>query len=298
MKRRIATAVLSLAILFPTQGQAETGRTQLDADPALFMIRDSDTTIYLFGTVHLLPDGLSWFDEAVREAFDASGEVYLEALLPEDPETLAPVLRTLAFDPAGRTLSSRLSRPERRTVSEGLKKLGVSLAEIDPLEPWFAAVQIAALIAIKSGFDPEKGADALIEAEARSAGKALHAFETAEEQLRMLDSAPEAEQVGGLVKALADPDKAIGDLIALLQSWTDGDPDRTGALMNTELAESPVTARLLLEDRNERWAEVLATRMQAPGTVFVAVGAGHIAGQGSLNEALARRGFVPERIPY
>ena len=41
-----------------------------DPDPALWVISDDDTTIYLFGTIHLLKPGLTWFDEAVKTAFD------------------------------------------------------------------------------------------------------------------------------------------------------------------------------------------------------------------------------------
>ena len=54
-----------------------------DADPALWVVRDADTTIYLFGTFHLL-DGRPWFNDEVRTAFDASDELVMEAILPED----------------------------------------------------------------------------------------------------------------------------------------------------------------------------------------------------------------------
>ena len=56
-----------------------------DADPALWVVKDEDTTIYLFGTVHVLKPGLSWFDEAVKTAFDKSDQLMLEMVLPDDP---------------------------------------------------------------------------------------------------------------------------------------------------------------------------------------------------------------------
>ena len=63
-----------------------------DADPALWVVRDADTTIYLFGTFHLL-DGRPWFNDEVRTAFDASDELVIEcdpargqgAMAPSDP---------------------------------------------------------------------------------------------------------------------------------------------------------------------------------------------------------------------
>ena len=75
-----------------------------DADPALWVVRDADTTIYLFGTFHLL-DGRPWFNDEVKTAFDASDELVMEAILPEDPAALQPMVLRYAIDPSGRTLS-------------------------------------------------------------------------------------------------------------------------------------------------------------------------------------------------
>ena len=87
-----------------------------DANPALWVVRDADTTIYLFGTFHLL-DGRPWFNDEVRTAFDASDELVMEAVLPENPASLQPLILHYAVDPQGRTLSSRLTpRRMRRSA--------------------------------------------------------------------------------------------------------------------------------------------------------------------------------------
>ncbi|MGI9360936.1 MAG: TraB/GumN family protein, partial [Parasphingorhabdus sp.] len=57
-----------------------------DPDPALWVVKDEDTTIYLFGTIHILKPGLSWFDEAVKDAFDESEELVVEMIQPEPAE--------------------------------------------------------------------------------------------------------------------------------------------------------------------------------------------------------------------
>src|SRR3546814_10738036 len=83
-----------------------------DADPALWVVKDEDTTIDLFGTVHVLKPGLSWFHEAVKTAFDASDQLMLELVMPEDQAEMAKVMMPLAIDQSGKTLSSRLG-PEQ-----------------------------------------------------------------------------------------------------------------------------------------------------------------------------------------
>ncbi len=60
------------------------------ATPALWEIRDADTTIYLFGTFHTLDGRTVWFGDKVREAFDASGELVLETIVPESLEAMPP----------------------------------------------------------------------------------------------------------------------------------------------------------------------------------------------------------------
>ncbi len=89
-----------------------------DADPALWVVRDEDTTIYLFGTFHLL-DGRPWFNDEVKTAFDASQELVVEVLMPEDPAQqqalMMPIVMRYAVDPQGRTISSRLTAEQNET---------------------------------------------------------------------------------------------------------------------------------------------------------------------------------------
>ena len=56
-----------------------------NVDPAMYIVRDHDTTIYLFGTFHALDGKSDWFNSQVKTAFDQSGELVLETLIPEGP---------------------------------------------------------------------------------------------------------------------------------------------------------------------------------------------------------------------
>src|SRR3546814_16945271 len=82
------------------------------------MMKDDDTTIYLFGSVHVLKPGLSWFDEAVKDAFDKSDELMLEIVLPEDQAAMAQAMLPLAIDQSGKTLSSKLAPDDLKARSE------------------------------------------------------------------------------------------------------------------------------------------------------------------------------------
>ena len=68
--------------------------------------------------------------------------------------------------------------------------------------------------------------------------------------------------------------------------------------MNQEMTRTPALAKRVIADRNARWSDWIAERMKAPGTVFFAVGGGHLGGPGNVRELLAKRGMKVERIAY
>jgi len=296
LSRLLRPLLLTVALAASTAPAAES--MPADADPALWVVKDADTTLYLFGTVHLLRPGMSWFDEAVAEAFHASDELRMEVVLPENPLDLAPAVMQLAQYPPGRTLSGSLSESQRRAFQEGAARMGLPVEMLESFEPWFVSLQLAQLVALAAGLDPAHGAEALLAEAARASGKKISAFETAEQQMQFIDGTPEAEQIHGLLQVLEDPARAVADTNALLASWAAGDPEATGRLLQEETEGSPETRRALLTDRNRRWADYIAQRLDEPGSVFIAVGAGHLAGADSVQDFLRGRGITVERIVY
>jgi len=288
----LGLGLLAAAVLAPARAMAR------DADPALWVVRDANTTLYLFGTAHLLPKDLAWFDEAVATAFQASDELTLELLPIDDPAAVAPLVLRFAVDPAGRTMAQRLSPGEHAAYGQALERLGLPAAALEPMEPWFIAMTLSALQYVKAGLDPQSGAESVLARAARQAGKRITAFETPEQQFAILDATPEAEQLTGLRQIIQRPDAMQQFTTRIVAAWAAGDADETGRLRNEAMKDTPVSARLLLRDRNGRWAQQLLQRMARPGVVFVAVGAGHLTGPDSVQEILRKAGLTVERIRY
>lgn len=269
-----------------------------DADPALWVVKDEDTTIYLFGTVHVLKPGLSWFDEAVKTAFDKSDQLMLEIVLPEDQAAMAKEMMPLAIDQSGKTLSSRLDAEQLKAYQAALASLGIAPAQFDMFEPWFPAITLSVLPLTKLGYDPEQGVEKLLTSSAKKAGKPVAGLETLGQQLGFFDTLPESQQIGFLNSVVRDIDKLGPQLDKMVAQWAKGDPDALAVTMNESLTETPELAKVLLWDRNARWADQLKARMDQPGTVFVAVGAGHLAGEKSVQDYLKARGLTVKRVAY
>lgn len=270
----------------------------VDADPALWVVKDADTTIYLFGTVHVLKPGLSWFDEAVKAAFDKSDQLMLELVLPEDQAAVAQTMMPLAMDTSGKTIPSRLTADQLKAYQAAMVSVGVPANAFDGFEPWFPAMTLSVLPLTKLGYDPEQGAEKLLTKFAKAGGKPVAGLETLEEQLGFFDKLPETQQVAFLNTVVRDLDKLGPTLDKMVVLWAKGDPDGLAVAMNESMAATPELAQTLLYDRNQRWADQIKKRMDQPGTVFVAVGAGHLAGEKSVQDYLKARGLTAERIKY
>ncbi|MFC3785699.1 hypothetical protein GGR90_002135 [Sphingopyxis italica] len=281
-----------------TATQQAPAPTATDADPALWVVRDEDTTIYLFGTVHVLKPGLSWFDEAVKTAFDKSDQLMLEIVLPEDQAEMVKVMMPLAIDQSGRTLSSRLKPEQLAAYQAAMASVGLPAAQFDMFEPWFPAITLSVLPLTKLGYDPEQGAEKQLTGFAKAVSKPVAGLETLPEQLGFFDTLPETQQVAFLNAVVKDLDQLGPQLDKMVLLWAKGDPDGLAVAMNESLAATPELAKTLLWDRNARWADKLKARMDHPGTVFVAVGAGHLAGQHSVQDYLKERGLTVKRVEY
>lgn len=268
----------------------------VNADPALWVVKDADTTIYLFGTVHILKDNIKWFDGGVKAAYDASSEIVFELDL-TDTQALQKTMLKLAIDPDGPALSKKLDPETAAKLTKTLTDIGLPAAAFEPFEPWVLPVVISGAVLAKTGYTPESGVETQLTNALKKDGKKLGALETAEEQMGFFDTLPEAAQIAYLKSSLEDlpnMDMAFGEMVS---AWSKGDPDTLAALLNKAMAATPELETVLLNNRNARWAQWIENRLATPGTIFIAVGAGHLAGENSVQEKLKARKLTATRIP-
>ena len=268
-----------------------------DADPAIWVVRDPDTTVYLFGTVHALDGKRDWFNDEVKAAFDASDEVVLEIIPPEDIAALQGSIGKYMFDPSGRTLTSKLSPEGQKRLAATLTGHGLKPTALDKYKPFFASMTLTSLAFQKMGFSAEAGAEKIIKSAAAAQGKKLGALETIDYQLGLFDGLTEAEQIKLLEGSLKDGGTMPEEIAGMVASWAKGDAAKVAALLNQTDLESPTLYKVLLVDRNRIWADWIVERMKRPGTVFIAVGAGHLGGKDSVQRLLNKRNIRSSRVP-
>lgn len=296
LKRRIAL-FLSAAALVATPGFAQSGAKLADADPAIWVIKDPDTTIYLFGTFHALDGKRDWFNEEVKTAFDQSKELVLELPSIDDPTAIQQAVMKYAIDPSGKKLSDKLSPATRAKYLKALADIGAPQAAFDQFRPFFATMTIVMASAQKLGYTGEMGAEAVLTKAAKEAGKPISGLETIDYQMGLFAGMTDAEQIQMLEETLDQLPEVAAMFARMNDVWTRGDADGFATLMNEMNAQSPRAYELLLAGRNRNWATWIDERLDKPGTVFIAVGAGHLGGKDSVQAILAGRGIESVRVP-
>lgn len=260
--------------------------------PALWQVSDEDTTIYLFGTVHALPQGTQWLDARVQRAFDASGELVTEVDLAAMRASGAS-LAGAGMLPEGQSLRELMQPANREAFEAALVTLGLPVEAFDRMEPWLAAMSLSLLPVVRAGYQSDAGVETALASKAE--GKTRSGLERIEDQIALFDTLPMAAQLAYLDQAVHQMPSASSSLDAMVAEWLAGDAEDLAALINAEVTDSDLHARLLTR-RNTNWAGWIADRLNRPGTVFVAVGAGHLAGKGSVQDQLRGRGLTVTRV--
>lgn len=265
--------------------------------PALWTLQDEDTTLYLFGTVHLLRPELDWRSDEMDAALAEADTVVFEADVTSQAAAseMMKFISTQGMLQNGQQLSGLLSELERAELQKALDHVGLPLGAIEPMRPWWAAVNLSVLQIKKEGFDPNAGVETVLGAEARAAGKSFAYLETIDEQLGRLANMPTDVQVDFLVSSAESIEEGGDVLDTLVSEWVDGDVHGIGLLMsNPDMMGSDDVYDALLKSRNEIWVGKIEAMLEEPGTRLIAVGAGHLAGEDSVIEMLEARGYEVE----
>ena len=263
MRKLAIAAALAAAGISASAASASIPAALPDADPAIWVVNDHDTTIYLFGTFHALDGKSAWFNDEVRTAFAASDELVLETVV-----------------------------PERGAVSEPGKAAASA--------PYLAATRLAISAGRARGMQAGNGADLVLRDVAELWGKPVGGLESFTTQLGMFGQMP--TEAGQPAPAMSPAQaRAAMDSLALVlgdmqAAWNRGDWRLFAAMLTNMRRTSPQSYNLMFAQRNAHWASWIAQRLQRPGTVFVAVGTGHLVGRDSVQAKLALRGFRSARI--
>ncbi|MEQ9505300.1 MAG: TraB/GumN family protein [Hyphomonas sp.] len=262
--------------------------------PAIWTLKDEDTTLYLLGTVHLLRPDLEWRSDEIDAAIAAADTVVLEVdtTSPEAGREMMQFVGAQGMFTDGTQLTSLLTPEETEQLGAALESLDLPIEAIQPMRPWYAAINLSVMQLMRDGFNPQAGVETMIEAEAKEHGAAFGYLETVDQQLgefARLDNCTQVEFLMTTANALNQGTEMLDLLVA---EWVDGDAAGLGALLaSPEAFGSEAAYTALLTNRNARWTPLVAGMLDEPGTRLIAVGAGHLVGDDSVIAMLRAEGY-------
>ncbi len=302
-KLLIAAGASALALLGPSTIAQQTATptkpaaapvVSVMAKPALWKISDKDTTIYLFGTVHLLPKGIEWYNGKLQTAFERSQELVTEIPEVSEGESISMMLKHGTL-PAGQSLREGMSADEKAKFEAAMTGLGLPPGAFDRYKPWFAAVALATLPLQKAGYSLDSGVESQLGKRNKELGRPRTGLETLDFQLGIFNGLQPEHQKRYLFEVIDGIPEIKPQIDKMVAAWSKGDAAGLAELMNAETDDAALF-EALLTNRNKNWAVWLDNRMDQPGVVFVAVGAGHLGGKDSVQAFLAKSGIKAVRV--
>jgi uncharacterized protein YbaP (TraB family) len=265
------------------------------ADPAMWVVKDADSTVYLLGTIHVMKPGVNWRSEKLDAALEGSSEYWMEADLQDDPAIVQTYALNFGMD-SRKPLAGAVGEANFEKFLALAKRYDIPTRDLHQMRPWLATMVLTRAQMIGVGYDPELGVDQTLQKESRAAGKAIKPFETAAEQLGYLADMPDKVAAEMLIQTLNEVDEGEKMVDALQAAWLSGDVKQLQQISIDRMRkETPEVFDALILRRNNNWVKRIETLLKGSGTQFIAVGAGHLVGSDSLPDQLAKLGYKVQR---
>jgi uncharacterized protein YbaP (TraB family) len=265
------------------------------AEPAIWVVQSPTAKVYLFGTMHLLPKHVDWFGPRIGAAFSASNILFEEADIGMvQPQVMSHIMNQ-AVSP-GFDLFRLLPSKTALKFTDLVRSCHLPINVVSHFRPWFAAMlpTMCDLMSGQGDLDSKLGPEGTLITRAKQEQKKIDFFETPDEQIGYLANAPEKAQIAELEQAIDEDDPA--DLVRIEEAWFNGDVAAVARTIAKDRGDDEASYQTIFVHRNERFAARIMGILHGHDTVFVAIGAGHLAGPDSVQAQLGKQGVIATRL--
>ena len=291
-------ALAALLLAAPATRPAPAGA---DVSPAMYTLSDDDTTVYLFGSMHVLPDGVDWRSDAFDAAFAEADAIYFE--IPMTPANLTGMQAKVmqhAMLPPDQTLTDLLSEEEAADLATMAKAAAMPMEAVDRMKPSLASSALALGLLKDTGLEAENGVEMTLAAEAARRQVEVGGLETINEQIALLFAMPQElglAMLRDMLDGADDPEAAREEVRGMYDAWSTGDLQKMHDIVDDLAETSPDLYARLITDRNKAWiADIEGILADRPGVVVLVVGAGHLEGPDGVVPLLNKAGVAVERV--
>jgi uncharacterized protein len=263
----------------------------------VWAIKGPHNTVYLAGSVHLLPAKDAALPAGFERAYADSRRLVMELdLAKTDPLVIAGWLTQHGALPQGSTLKSVIGETRYTRVAAAAAELGLSAQMLDGQAPWVVGLELADLQYVHQGFDPTQGVEEQLLRRAAADGKETGGLETLDEELGGLESLSRENQIKLLDQTLDDLKEPPEELNEVVDAWRAGDAGKLAQLLSQEYDGFPALYQPLVTARNQHWLPQIEQLVKNGQNCLVVVGALHLVGEGGLLQLLRKDGYTATQL--
>lgn len=291
-------------------------KKESESTPLLYKVtkEGTDTTMYLFGSIHLADDRAYPLPEKVMNAYNTSDYLAVEfdmITYANDYKKQVESLQTLVLTD-GTMVTDHLSDETYQLMVEYLKENNLYNSMYDYYKPAIHYSLISSVQTELSELDSDLGIDMYFLEKAHKENKEILEVESATSQYEMLGSLPDELYDFLISSSIIYEESMIKETNDLYEAWLKGDAQYIVELSSSEDAEllddyedyEKLVSLLedydkaLIDDRNVSMTEKATEYFEEGKNVFFVVGLAHIVGEGAIAENLQKLGYSVELVEY
>ncbi|MCG8453536.1 MAG: TraB/GumN family protein [Spirochaetales bacterium] len=257
----------------------------------LWSIEDEDTTLYLMGTIHILPSSFTHAFPYYRVATMADYlALEVDISTKDSADRMVTLLQTKGMYPQGKSVEDDLPPQLLHDVKDFFG--ASSWNQFKQLRPWalnFALIEAGQFANTGLGDGHEQWLF-----QQASQAQVLE-VEGVDAQVRALASLSLKDQIGLIRASLNEGQNFQEELERMVEVWQEGDLEQL--TLEMEELKSPTMAQILLFQRNHVMADKAVEYLNTlAGTVLMAVGCGHFLGEQGIPALLEEQGLTVKRL--
>ena len=263
----------------------------------LWKIEGETNTVYLMGSIHMLPPELYPLPQAYDLAFNDAEKLVFEideSIL--DQQLAQKTVQEYAQLAPGQKLKDLLDPDDYTQIRTLAKEKNVPMFMIDPFDPWFSGLTLVSMQYLNAGLSPEYGIDQHYMQRGIKAGKPISGLETMQEQFSMFDSMSIDMQAEMLIETLKQEIDVKEFIDSMIEEWQEGDMSALQALLQEDFTKYPEMYDILLVNRNKNWIPQITSLFTGEDDYLVIVGAAHMLGDQGVIRLLEAEGFTVEQL--
>lgn len=296
-KSFLIMAMIFTFIILVTVGCSSKDSTEIEpVNPEvkgfLWEIEKENSTVYLFGSIHVGKEDMYPLSKPVEDAFENSNNLVVEC-------DITNTLNALMAESKMRyeendNVYNHLTEEGKEKFDSLLNESNLSADYIKNYKLWVSKQLFLNTELRKLGYFSDYGVDKYFLDKAVDNKKILE-LESLDFQIDLLNSLYDSESEKS---SLTDVDmkESANEVDKMFKAYTDGDTTTMIELAMNPLKETPTIYKKMFVDRNVEMAEKIEGYLNTKDTYFVVVGSAHYLGDDSIIKLLEKKGYTVKRM--